>query len=169
MKILYLLFLLIFLLPSPASAHTLEGELLPAACGAAAVRFTYSSGETARFIKVEVYSPENRETEFQNCRTDLLGRAVFIPDTPGEWLLVASDNQGHRTEYSVSVRATEKSGQAESQTDAQKTGENTAQSLEVNQAAEPAPTNKALKAALGLSLILNLAFLALWRTRRKNK
>ena len=144
------------LLPaSPASAHALEGELLEAD-GAAAVRFVYAGGEAARYIKAEVYSPADRKIEFQTGRSDRLGRVVFLPDAPGQWLVVVSDNQGHRAEFAVNVSGHVAADSAAAPGPAAAAG-------------APDPAAKWLRAGFGLSLILNLALLGWWWSRRRRQ
>ncbi len=157
----YLLLMLVVLLPGRAFAHALEGEV--SGHGAAtAVLFTYSTGDPARFIKVEVYSPSDRKTEFQTGRTDMLGRVVFLPDQAGEWMVVASDNQGHRTEFMVSITS-----DADHSVLTTSAGTASAAPAAITAQADFTQAGKLIKASLGLSLILNLTLFVLWRFGRK--
>ena len=53
--------------------------------------------------EVLVYSPAEPNRIFQRLRTDLRGRASFVPDAAGLWRVVADDGLGHRTELEVRV------------------------------------------------------------------
>ena len=71
---------------------------------AVVVRCLYSSGEPAD-AEVLVYSPTEPARIYQRLRTDLRGRASFVPDAAGLWRVVADDGLGHRTDVDVSVDA----------------------------------------------------------------
>ena len=71
---------------------------------AVVVRCLYSSGEPAD-AEVLVYSPTEPARIYQRLRTDLRGRASFVPDAAGLWRVVADDGLGHRADVDVSVDA----------------------------------------------------------------
>lgn len=71
---------------------------------AVVVRCQYSSGEPAD-AEVLVYSPAEPARIYQRLRTDLRGRASFVPDMEGQWRVVLDDGLGHRAEVDVSVDA----------------------------------------------------------------
>ncbi len=69
---------------------------------AVTVRCEYSNGAPVD-AEVLVHSPAEPARIFQRLRTDLRGRASFVPDAPGQWRIVADDGLGHRTELDLSV------------------------------------------------------------------
>ena len=79
----------------------MQAEIEPAS-RAAVVRCEYSSGEPAD-AEVLVYSPSEPARIYQRLRTDVRGRASFVPDAAGLWRVVVDDGLGHRTELEVSV------------------------------------------------------------------
>ncbi len=66
------------------------------------VRCEYSNGDPVD-AEVLVYSPAEPAKIFQRLRTDLRGRASFVPDAPGDWRIVADDGLGHRAELELPV------------------------------------------------------------------
>lgn len=62
------------------------------------LEFIYSTGDVAPYANIEVYSPDDHTIEYQNARTDQHGYFAFIPNKPGDWTVIMSDNMGHRTE-----------------------------------------------------------------------
>ena len=49
-----------------------------------------------------VFSPDGR-TIFATGNTDALGRAVFVPDQPGDWRVLMATEDGHGAEVEVPV------------------------------------------------------------------
>ncbi len=88
---------------SAVQAHGLEAEI-EAQAPFVGLRCAYTNGEPAD-AEVLVYSPDEPGRAFQMLRTDLRGRAAFVPDAPGEWRVVVDDGLGHRADLSVSVGA----------------------------------------------------------------
>lgn len=108
--------------------------------GVVLVQFAYSSGGQPTYAKVEVYSPADDKLEFQNGRTDALGRFAFMPDAPGLWRIIMADNMGHRVEHPVEVDAALHAPAAAPQT-----------------AVGPGGFSMPLRILLGLSLLGNAA------------
>lgn len=75
-----------------------EGGSVPAA----AVRCEYTNGDPVD-AEVLVYSPSEPARIFQRLRTDLRGRASFVPDSAGLWRVVVDDGLGHREEVELSI------------------------------------------------------------------
>ncbi|WP_319471490.1 carboxypeptidase-like regulatory domain-containing protein [uncultured Pseudodesulfovibrio sp.] len=137
--------LLVFLVANTESAaHGVAYDILDSSHGVGfEVRF--STGDPAAYAEVLVYSPEKNDVEFQNGRTDALGRFVFLPDTPGKWRVEADAGLGHKVRFNVDV---DESGIASAQ----------------HTTMETVP--KSLKAGLGVSLFLNVGLLGLYIRKR---
>ena len=69
------------------SHRTLEGGV--------GIEATYDDGSPVSYSEVKIYSPEDREREFQHGYTDRNGRFVFFPDDRGGWKVVVNDGMGH--------------------------------------------------------------------------
>lgn len=93
---------IVILWPITLWAHGVSGHVLttPSPVG---LEFLYSTGDIAPYANIEVYSPENKTVEYQNARTDKSGRFAFIPNIPGTWTIIMSDNMGHRAETAISI------------------------------------------------------------------
>ncbi len=89
-------------LPTVLCGHAIEAEVEHRSGPALTVHFEYSNGDPAD-AEVLVYSPAEPAMIFQRLRTDLRGRASFVPDAPGEWRIVADDGFGHRAELQLAV------------------------------------------------------------------
>ncbi len=63
----------------------------------------YDDGEPISYASVKVFAPGNKETEYQNGRTDRNGRFAFVPSEAGRWLVRLDDGTGHGFEEQVSV------------------------------------------------------------------
>lgn len=129
-----------------ASAHALEAKELEAG-NARALEFVYSTGGTANYAEVKVYAPDNADVEFQNGRTDALGRFAFLPDKDGTWTVVVADGMGHKVSHPVAVTLS-----------GERVAEVPAQGLTAS--------SKLFPALLGVSLLANFfLLLALFRRR----
>jgi hypothetical protein len=64
---------------------------------------SYSAEEPLANAKALVFSPGDKETEFQRGRTDAYGFFVFIPDRAGDWRFEVDDEMGHRKEIVIPV------------------------------------------------------------------
>ena len=142
-------FIFVLVVPALANAHALEGKLQENST-AVVITFNYSTGEPAKFVEANVFSPENSDIEFQTGRTDMLGQVVFAPNVPGQWRVVVADTQGHKAEQIVQV-------------DGQGQGALTVENLQDQQNGP----SKTFKIVLGVSLILNISLLALLLFLRK--
>lgn len=96
MKRLWLLF------PAALFAHDLQVSWQRSGA-AVIVENRYAGSEAAAYAAVEVFSPADAKQEFQNGRTDALGRFSFVPDREGEWRYVVDDEIGHRVEVKIPV------------------------------------------------------------------
>ncbi|MBS3754106.1 MAG: hypothetical protein KGY56_00225 [Desulfobacterales bacterium] len=137
---LLLTVILIMALPAGAGAHGTDYRVLDEARVVAA-EFFYSDKEPMRYAEVLVFSPENREVEYQNGRTDQNGRFAFCPETAGKWQIHVNDGMGHAVRAEIPV-------------DSPETG-----SKEVKGLSDKKPlaaTSRWIKILLGLSLMLNL-------------
>lgn len=131
-----------------AFAHALKGVRIEGVAPVA-LEFSYSTGEAPAYAAIEVYGPDNDKVEFQNGRTDRLGRFSFVPDMPGLWRVVLADNMGHKTEIPVNVQLNENKG------------------VQNQKASEQQSASTGMKALLGVSLLLNIGFFLSWILRRK--
>ena len=153
--VLGLLFGIILLLPQKAPAHGLGYAQLEAA-PAVALQFSYSTGEPLAYAALKVYAPGNDKIEYQNGRTDAAGCFSFIPNVSGVWRLLVTDGQGHALEAEITV------GGASDQ--------NNGPEARIPQAQNgPAGLPLWLKAALGVSLLLNIYAACYFMARRKYK
>lgn len=134
-----------------ARAHALLAKDVSSG-DARVVAFAYSTGEMAAYGNAKVYAPDGADVEFQNGRTDELGRFAFLPDKPGTWTVVVSDNMGHRVSHPVEVTLS---------------GDVAAQPVAPAGIGESLwATSTLFRAVLGVSLLLNLFLgLALFRKR----
>ena len=130
-----------------ASAHALLAKNLEAG-NVRAVEFAYSTGGTANYAEVKVYAPDSADVEFQNGRTDALGRFAFLPDKAGTWTVVVADGMGHKVSHPVAVTL---SGERIAEVPTERL----------------TPSSKVFPALLGISLLANF-FLLLALFRRKS-
>ena len=142
--ILLLIVGLVICAPATASAHGTGYRLLDGS-SSVALEFYYSTGDTMSYLETKVYSPADEKFAHQSGRTDALGRFAFVPDVAGTWRVVVRDDEGHLaeavTEVPVELFA---SSAAPVQAEVQ--------------ASPPAGAPSFLRAALGVSIIFNLAF-----------
>lgn len=96
-----------------------------------------------------VFSPDGQRI-FATGNTDALGRAVFLPDGPGNWRVVMATEDGHGAEVEVPIEA----------------GQSVASARPVRDAGVPA-VGRIPATAAGIGYVFGLAgLLALWRLRR---
>jgi nickel transport protein len=101
--------------------------------------FYYSGGEPMAYAEILVFGPKDDAVEFQNGRTDRMGRFAFLPDRSGEWRMLVNDGRGHAVRAVVTISE-------------EKLGETSAERAQ-------APERNATgwrEILLGLSLIANL-------------
>lgn len=113
--------------------------------------FQYSTGEALAYASVLVFAPHDAKLEFQNGRADKNGCFVFLPDTSGEWRIIAEDGMGHRVDQAVPVA------------DGGQEGKEAVQQAAVSGSSVP----KWLGILCGISLILNVFTLPRVLRRKK--
>jgi nickel transport protein len=100
-----LLVLTLTLAASTAAAHgigsTQVGRLVEG--DPIAVAFTWSSGGPVAFAPFKVFGPGDDRLEYQNGRTDRVGRVVFLPDRDGPWRIEVQDDDDHRASLTVEI------------------------------------------------------------------
>src|SRR6056297_89939 len=67
------------------------------------VNAMYQGDEPMAYAEVKVFSPSDREVEYQNARTDKNGKFAFYPDQKGEWTVQVNDGMGHGFTEKVDV------------------------------------------------------------------
>jgi nickel transport protein len=67
------------------------------------VECRYAGTDPATYAAVEIFSPADATSEFQNGRTDAQGRFSFVPDREGDWRFIVDDEIGHRVQETISV------------------------------------------------------------------
>lgn len=90
--------------PLMCMAHGVRGKI---GKGGIVVVAEYTSGEPMSYANVHISAP-GAKLPFQSGRTDSNGRFCFFPDSSGEWIVVVSDDMGHRLEVCVPVDKTMK-------------------------------------------------------------
>ena len=118
------------------------------------LEFFYSTGETMAYTETKVYAPADT-IEFQSGRTDAAGRFAFTPDRDGPWRVVVRDEEGHRVEAAIPVAPLSSDSPSVPKTPVSGKG-----SL-------PEGTSLAIRAALGVSLLFNVAAFVLLRRRAR--
>ncbi len=124
--------------------------------GAITVESFYSDKEPMRYAEVLLYGPSDQEIEYQNGRTDQNGRFAFVPDREGTWRLNISDGMGHLMKTDIEVQKPQASVPA--------AGKN-----QIVEDYQSSGLTTPLKAALGVSLIANLALLIHLRQMKKQQ
>jgi nickel transport protein len=144
---LLLTLLLLVAWRTPAQAHGVE--IIAGPGRAVVINGMYSDGEPMSFVKIKVTTPQGKTHQVGN--SDANGSFAFVPDHPGEWLVVASDGMGHRAETTWQQEAgkTAPAGSSESQP--------------AQAPAQPMKASKWERAAWGLSLLFWLSGLVFWR------
>lgn len=99
-----------------------------------------------------IFSPDGPRV-FVRGRTDARGRAVFVPDAPGDWRLLMATEDGHGAEVEIVVGADEVA---------------TLSARDPDRPAGAAPrTGRVSATAAGIGYLFGLGgLLALWRRRR---
>lgn len=93
-------FAALMLIAGAVLAHDLQVTWQPSG-QAIIVRSAYAGTESCVFASVQIFSPSNSKTEFQNARTDANGMFSFIPHQPGQWRIIIDDEIGHRVEKTI--------------------------------------------------------------------
>lgn len=63
----------------------------------------YSTGEPMAYAAIKVHGPGYMDVEFQNGRTDALGRFAFVPAEHGAWRIQVDDGMGHRHGATIEI------------------------------------------------------------------
>lgn len=146
--ILTVLFIGILLAPDLVTAHGTGFKVINNA-PAVVAEFYYTDNTPMAYAAVLVFSPENKEIEYQNGRTDQEGRFSFYPKTQGKWWIKVNDGMGHAVKALVDVGDP---GMAIGSPGAD--------------TALASPGSMAIKIGLGISLLLNI-FMGLGALRKK--
>jgi nickel transport protein len=125
--------------PALLCAHALTVAVEQTA-SAVVLRAGYDNAEPAGRADVAIFRPGNSESPYQTGSTDAAGAFAFVPSEPGVWQAVIDDGFGHRTE--TAVRWSESP---------------------VSEATPPT-TGTWQSALTGVSLLLGLTGIWLWRT-----
>jgi nickel transport protein len=141
MPLLFVVIWIVFL-PSGTAAHGTDYRVLDDTPVVAA-EFLHSDKDPMRYAEVLVFSPENKNVEYQNGRTDRNGRFAFCPEMPGKWLIKVNDGMGHAVRAEVSVDFPETESEA-------------IKGLADKDTPAARGTSKWIKVILGLSIVLNL-------------
>jgi len=72
---------------------------------AVAVKVYFADGEVAAYREYQVFSPADARIPYQKGRTDRSGYIAFMPDAPGAWRVVVTDDTGHGLDVNVDVAA----------------------------------------------------------------
>ena len=64
---------------------------------------SFAEDDPMSFAMVKIYSPDNKEIEFQNGRTDKNGCFAFLPDKPGQWTITVTEETGHGFKETITV------------------------------------------------------------------
>ena len=129
------------------------------------LEFSYSTGETMSYLDAKVFSPKDEKFVFQSGRTDEDGRFAFTPNAAGRWRVVVKDEEGHLAEAKIDVTQDFLASDKEDEKEDEK--ENGAAAV-VEKTALPGGMDLALRSALGVSLLFNIAALTSLGRRRKS-
>ncbi len=91
---------LVLLLAASAAAHGVHSAVDTGR--AVVVTVSFEDGSPMSFEPCEVLPPGGRPP-FQVGRTDRLGRVAFLPDSPGEWKVRVTTEDGHGAVVPVQV------------------------------------------------------------------
>ncbi len=122
---------------------------------AVALEFFYSTGEPMSYREARVFSPADEKFAHQTGRTDAAGRFAFVPDAAGTWRAVVRDEEGHQATAEITVTEAMLSGvsaKPETATPSPADPNNPPEGFEL-----------LIRAALGVSLLFNLAAFTLLR------
>lgn len=116
-RMIYWMFVLLLALmyqsmaSQPASAHGTAYRVIDGNATITA-EFFYSDNEPMRYAEVLVFGPGDENVEYQNGRTDRMGRFAFFPQTPGTWRIEVNDGVGHavHTRFEVNRRGADGTG-----------------------------------------------------------
>ena len=112
------------------------------------LEFYYSTGETMSYLEAKVYSPKDEKFAYQSGRTDEDGRFAFTPNAEGQWRIQVKDEEGHAVEAKIDVTREYLNPQ---------TGTNENSSTVVVAPSGPEGKELYVRAALGVSVLFNIA------------
>ena len=95
-----LLALALLCLATSAGAHEVAATVSREE--AVVVTLRYGDGSPFAYEHFEVFPP-GEDVPFATGRCDAEGRALFLPDRPGEWRVVAESEDGHGASLTVQV------------------------------------------------------------------
>ena len=72
---------------------------------AVAVKAYFADGEVLAYREYQIFSPADARLPYQKGRTDRSGYIAFMPDFPGAWRVVVTDDTGHGLDTKVDVPA----------------------------------------------------------------
>ncbi len=90
-----------FVFGQTAFAHGVHAD--EATGNAVIVKVQYHGDEPMMYAEVKVYSPDDKKTEYMNCRTDRRGSFAFVPNQKGEWTYTVNDGMGHGVSKKITV------------------------------------------------------------------
>ncbi len=94
-------FCLLGLFPcSPLWAHDLQYRVTDEQ--AVVATFFYLDGSAFSYQSYEIYPP-GQTVPSQVGRTDASGRLAFLPDTPGQWRIKATSEDGHGVDFRAHI------------------------------------------------------------------
>ena len=90
-----------FLWGTACMAHGVKHTLFEGAFG---IEVRYDDNTPMRYSEVNVFSPSDKETAFQQGFTDKNGRFSFFPDTNGMWRMAVDDGMGHAVSEDIEIK-----------------------------------------------------------------
>jgi len=105
-SIVAFLFFALFFTCDDLWAHGVEYEVKEGK--AVVLKIGYDDGEPMSYAEVKIFSPDDKDIEHQNGRTDKNGCFAFSPDQLGEWKVIVNDGTGHGAVTKVEVKETMK-------------------------------------------------------------
>ena len=67
------------------------------------IKAEYDDGTVMSYAEVLIFSPDDKNIEYQNGRTDKNGIFAFVPDKTGIWQIKVNDGMGHGIEKEIAV------------------------------------------------------------------
>jgi nickel transport protein len=67
------------------------------------IKAEYDDGTVMSYAEVLIFSPDDKNIEYQNGRTDRNGIFAFVPDKPGNWRIKVDDGMGHGIVKEITV------------------------------------------------------------------
>lgn len=102
------LFFVFFFRPSDLWAHGVVYEVKEGKT--VIIKIVYDDGEPMSYAEVKIFSPGNKDIEYQNGRTDKNGCFAFLPDQIGKWKVIVNDGMGHGVVTEAEVKEAMKIG-----------------------------------------------------------